>query len=294
MERDVIVVGGSYAGMSAALQLARARRTVTIIDAGERRNRFAPHAHGFLTRDGADPAEIAAIGRRQLEAYPTVQWIDGTAVNAAVSEGVFSVATSDGGRQTARRMLLALGARDVLPEIPGLAERWGRSVFHCPYCHGYELDRAPIGVLATSPLSMHQALLLPEWGPTTFFLNDVFELDAEQLTSLERRGVKIERGRVASIAGVADVVMSDGRVISVSGLFTASRTYPSTEIGAALGCAYEDGATGRFLKVDDMKRTSVAGVFACGDAARLFGNIATAVGEGAFAGAAVHQSLMIG
>lgn len=292
--RDVIVVGGSYAGMAAALQLARARRSVTVIDAGERRNRFATHSHGFLTQDGTDPAEIAAIGRAQLCAYHTVSWVEGMAVSASAANGEISVAMTDGSVYTARRLLLALGMRDELPPVPGLVERWGKSVFHCPYCHGYELQQGAIGVLAVGPHSLHQALLLPEWGAVTLLLNGAFEPDAEQLSSLEKRGVSVERAAVARLSGTADVELADGRVLSFSGIFTASRTHPASSLAQELGCQIEEGATGTFIKVDEMKRTNVSGVFACGDVTRLFGNVSMAVGEGAFAGTAVHQSLIFG
>ena len=148
MVYDVVIVGGSYAGLSAGLQLARGRRKVLVIDAGLRRNRFAQHSHGFLGQDGRAPGDIAAQARAQLLAYPNVEWVDQSAVKAGQCAEGFAVVTADGQRFAARRLIIATGMVDVLPEIPGLAERWGKHVFHCPYCHGYELDGGPIGVLA--------------------------------------------------------------------------------------------------------------------------------------------------
>ncbi|EYD75527.1 Thioredoxin reductase [Rubellimicrobium mesophilum DSM 19309] len=164
MPYDVIAIGGSYAGMAAALQLLRARRSVLVIDSGQRRNRFASHAHGFLVQDGVDPAEIARAARRQLGTYPTLTWVVGRAVAASGGPDNFVVTTDDGQVHQGQRILLATGVSDQLPAIPGLAERWGRSVFHCPYCHGYELNEGRVGVIATGPISVHQAELLTEVG----------------------------------------------------------------------------------------------------------------------------------
>jgi thioredoxin reductase len=291
---DAVVVGGSYAGQSAALQLARARRKVLVVDGGKRRNRFAHESHGFLTQDGADPAEIAARAREQLLKYPNVEWRDGVAENASGSADAFQLRVS-GETVAARRVVLAMGVADELPPVPGLAERWGKSVFHCPYCHGYELNQGHVGVLGVAPISLHHALMLPDWGQTTFFLNDAFEPDAVQLAQLEARNVTFERTPVKRISGDrADVELADGRVIALDGLFTATRTSVSSPVAAELGCAIEDGPLGTFIQTDTMKATSVPGVFACGDAARAAGTVAWAVGDGAMAGAATHRTLMFG
>lgn len=292
MLHDVIVVGGSYAGMAAALQIARARRKVLVIDAGVRRNRFATHAHGFLGRDGVDPAAIAAEARTQLLAYPNLSWVDGTVVDAAEKGAEFGL-TSDGGRAyRARRLVLAHGVTDILPDVPGLRERWGRFVFHCPYCHGYELEGGPIGVLATGAVSMHQALLLPDWGPTTLLLNGTFVPDEGQRAELAARGVSVEATTVTEISGEADVELADGRVLRIAGVFTAPRTNPSSDLGARLGCALDDGPLGPYLRTGPRKDTTVPGVFACGDVARPAGSVSIAVGDGAIAGSAAHQSLI--
>lgn len=291
---DAIVVGGSYAGMSAALQLARARRNVLVIDAGQRRNRFAAHSHGFLTQDGIDPAVIAATGREQLVAYPSVTWLDAKADHAAKHGDGFVVRTGDNFEHSGSKLVLAPGVTDTLPDVPGLRERWGRSVFHCPYCHGYELGGGPVGVLAVGAVSLHQALLIPEWGPTTFFLNGAFEPSADDHAKLVARGVAIDRTPVAGIEGEAEVRLVDGRTIKLAGLFVASRTSPSSPLAEQLGCAHEEGPLGRFIQTDALKQTTVPGVFACGDAARAAGSVPLAVGDGAFTGASVHRSLIFG
>ncbi|MFG6207737.1 NAD(P)/FAD-dependent oxidoreductase [Pseudomonas retamae] len=295
MVYDVIIVGGSYAGLSAGLQLARARRSVLVLDSGLRRNRFTDTSHGFLGQDGRAPGDIAAEARAQLMAYPTVQWLADTAVEAVQVDAGFAVRTRTGEQLSARRLILASGVIDELPDIEGLQPRWGQSVFHCPYCHGYELNHGAIGVLATAPLSIHHALMLPDWGPTTFFINGVFEPDAEQLAQLAARGVRLETRRVRRIDGArADVVLSDGEIVAVAGLFAMPRTRMASPLADQLGCVLEEGPMGPFIQTDATQQTSVPGVFACGDAALAAGSVALAVGDGARAGAGTHRSLIFG
>lgn len=291
-EFDAIVIGGSYAGMSAALQLARARRRVLVIDAGQRRNRFAGHSHGFLTQDGSEAAAIAAQGRAQLLHYPNLTWIEGKAGGALPRGEGFAVTLGSGEVVSGRRLVLATGVADELPPVEGLAPRWGASVFHCPYCHGYELDAGDIGVLAASALSMHHALMLPDWGRVTLFLNGSFEPDAAQLALLQERQVRLERTPVARIAGHADVVLADGRVLPMAGLFVAPRMLAASTIASDLGCAMDDGPAGPYVRTDAMKASSVPGVFCCGDMARPAGNVVFAVADGAMAGIAAHRSLI--
>lgn len=288
---DAIVVGGSYAGLSAALTLARARQRVLVMDTGLRRNRFARAAHGFLGQDGRAPDAIAADGKAQLLAYPDVQWLDDQAIRAEVTADGFVVHAA-GQPHHARRLVLATGVVDELPEVAGLAERWGRSVFHCPYCHGYELDEGRIGVLATGPLSMHHALMLPDWGKVTFFTNETFEPDGAERAALAARGVAIEPQRVERIVETATVELSDGRRIEFDGLFTASRIRMASPLAGQLGCAFEYSPMGSFIRTDAMKETSVPGVFACGDATRMAGNVAMAVGDGTLAGSSAHRSML--
>lgn len=289
---DVIVVGGSYAGLSAAMQLARARQRVLVIDAGVRRNRFASQAHGLIGQDGRPPGAIAEDARAQVLAYPNVRWLRGSAARASGSREDFLVELDDGSRRRARRLVLATGIEDELPAVDGLQERWGRSVFHCPYCHGYELERGRIGVIAVGELSMHHALMLPDWGTTTFLVNAVFEPNDEQRATLARRGAAVELARIVRVEGIATVVFEEGRRSEFDGLFVATRTRVSSPLAGQLGCEFEQGPLGAFIRTDALKATSVAGVFACGDAARGAHSIAFAIGDGAQAGASAHRSLM--
>jgi len=289
---DVIVIGGSYAGMAAALQLLRARRTVLVIDAGLRRNRFAHESHGFLGQDGVDPSEIAHRARDQLRTYPTLTWLDGRAEEAKGARDAFTIVSADGTSHKGRRLLFATGVSDGLPDVEGIAERWGKSVFHCPYCHGYELDRGRIGVIATGQMSVHQALLLAEWGEVTLLTNGAVEPDRDQRSELSARGVTIEEQPIARLEGHADVRLTNGRLLPFSGLFTATRTTPASPIAERLGCALEETPFGLQIRTDAAKETSVSGAFACGDAARVPHSVSLAVGDGAWAGATVHRSLV--
>jgi thioredoxin reductase len=294
---DVVIVGGSYAGMAAALQLGRARRSVLVFDAGQRRNRFASHSHGFLGQDGQSPEAIAAKGRAEVLAYPTVKWIDAAVREATRIAGGFVVRTAEQEYQS-RRLILALGVGDELPQIPGLRERWGQTVFHCPYCHGYELNKPPLGVLATGELSLHHAVLVSEWGAanqTTLFINGSFEPNAEQLVTLQARGVQVERERVVRVEGDApaiDLQLQDGRKTRLEGLFVVSRTVIESAFAKQLGCGLEEGPMGPYYKTDATKQTTVPGVFACGDVALPMGSVSFAVADGAMAGISAHRSLV--
>ncbi|UOM36336.1 NAD(P)/FAD-dependent oxidoreductase [Acuticoccus sp. I52.16.1] len=292
MTYDVLVIGGSYAGLSAALQLVRARRSVLVVDAGRRRNRFASHAHGFLGQDGVDPAEFARRARAELEAYPTLAFHEGEVTAASGAKDAFVATTADGSRHAARRILLATGVSDRLPPVEGIAERWGRGVYHCPYCHGYELDEGAIGVVGAGAMSLHQAEMASEWGRVTLLANGAVPLDAEARASLDRYGVAVEETPVARICGTADVLLQDGRMLAFAGLFTIPVSAPSSPVASELGCEIEETPFGTQIRTDATKETTVPGAFACGDVARVPHSLALAVGDGAFAGAAVHRSLV--
>lgn len=295
---DVIVVGGSFAGLSAAMQLARARRRVLIVDAGLPRNRFAAHAHGLFGQDGRAPAEIVREARAQVAAYPTVRMIEGEVVAAARGANGFAVTLADGATAGAARLILASGVRDELPALPGLRERWGATVLHCPYCHGYEVRDRPLGVLAAHAMSIHQAMLLPDWGPTTYFTQGGIEPDAAQREELKRRNVRIERSPVVELLGEAPALqavrLADGRAIEIAALFVASRTVLTHSLAEMLGCAIEAGPSGDVIRVDEWKQTTVDGVYAAGDAAALFTNATFASAAGVAAGVMAHRSLVMG
>ena len=292
---DAIIVGGSYSGLSAGLQLARARKRILVIDAGRRRNRFAGHSHGFLGQDGRPPELIAADAKAQLLAYPTVDWIEGEAVEADGASDDFRITLADGRSGRARRLVLATGVEDVLPAIPGLEAQWGAGAMTCPYCHGYELDRQDMAVIATGPMVVHHALIVSEWGPVTFFPNDALTLTDDDRAMLTGRGIAVEPTAIAGVEGARGepaLRMADGRSLRFAGLFVATTVRFSSPVAERLGCATVDTPVGSLLKVDAVQETSVRGVFACGDAASPMASIALSVGSGAMAGAATHRSLI--
>ncbi|MBB1594105.1 NAD(P)/FAD-dependent oxidoreductase [Achromobacter sp. UMC46] len=294
---DAIIVGGSFAGLSAAMQLARARRRILVIDGGLPRNRFAAHAHGFLGQDGKPPGDILREARDQLARYPSVKFLDGEAVSADAQDGRLRVTMAAGQEVLGKHLILATGLRDQLPALPGLQERWGQTVLHCPYCHGYEVAGRPLGVLAAHPLSAHQAVLLPDWGPTTYFTQGEFEPDAEQAAQLEKRGVRIERTPVVELMGTAPaldaVKLADGRRMAVHALFVASKTHMASPLAMQLGCAFDDGPLGPVIRTDEFRQTTVPGVFAAGDAAIPMSNATLASASGVMAGVCVHRALVM-
>lgn len=294
---DVIIIGGSYAGMAAALNLARARRSILVVDAGLRRNRFAASSHGFLSRDGQGPEEIAQEARRQLLAYPTVTWIEGNASNVSGHPEDFAVEVDGAGEHRARRLILATGVRDVLPDVPGLKEQWGKTVFHCPYCHGFELEQARIGVLATGPHCFHQAMMLPDWGSTTLFANKAYAPDEDALAQLTSRGTAVEERAIAAVEAEGDglaLVLVDGERVALAGLFIATRIEQASPLPQQLGCEMDEGPLGTTIRTDPRQATSVPGVFACGDAARQASSVSYAVADGVQAAAGTHHSMIFG
>ncbi len=296
---DALIIGGSFAGLAAAMQLGRARRRVLVIDAGEPRNRFAHASHGFPGQDGVAPHVVLDTFRAQVFAYPTVRMHAGMATDArAAGDDGFVVELESGESFLAARLVLATGVADELPDVPGLAERWGRTVLHCPYCHGYEVADGRLGLLATTEASMHLALLLPDWSAdVTLFTNGAFSIDANRQAALAARGVRIDTRRIAALAGDAPALdgvrLEDGAVVALDALFTGTQMRVSP-LAERLGCALEEGHPNRYVRTDERQATNVAGVFCAGDAARTAHNIAGAVSDGAMAGIAAHQSLALG
>ncbi|SDX76781.1 NAD(P)/FAD-dependent oxidoreductase [Lysobacter enzymogenes] len=293
---DAVVIGGSFAGLSAALQLARARRSVRILDAGRPRNRFADAAHGFFSRDGSDPRTLVAAAQAQLRRYPSARLIAAEAASARAVDGGFEVVAQDGSVLAARKLVLAFGVNDTLPPLPGLRERWGKSVLHCPYCHGYEFAGRRLGVLHSASFSAHQALLVADWGPTTLYLNGAPAPDADTAAQLARRGVAIEPAPIVALSGEEQALsalrLADGREASVDALFVASRVRFNSALAEQLGCAIDEGPMGPFIRTDDSRQTTVPGVYAAGDIARAMHNATWAAADGVTAGASAHQALV--
>jgi thioredoxin reductase len=297
---DVIIVGGSYAGLAAGMQLGRARRSVLIVDAGQRRNRFVSRAHGVLGFDGESPAVIAAKGKQQVLAYPSVGWLDGAATKARAVSGGFVVSVL-GDQYFANRLILATGVVDDVPSIPGFRERWGKTVFHCPYCDGYELNRGKLGVLGAGPVAQHFAAIVAEWSSsegTTLFLNDGAAPSEGELAHLTSRGIHLERSGLLEAndgpSGI-ELVVREGRRYDLAALFVLPHTQLLGAFAQQLGCELENGLTGLFYRTDpSTKETTVKGVYAAGDAGQALHSVTFAIADGARAGASAHQSLVFG
>jgi thioredoxin reductase len=306
---EVIVIGGSFAGLSAAMQLARARRRVCVVDAGQPRNRFAAASHGFFGQDGEPPLAMIEQARRKLLAYPTVALRQGTAVSATAQQSAgspesgFAVVLDDGTHLEAHKLVLAFGVSDGLPDIAGLRERWGTSVLHCPYCHGYEFAGQRLGVLYHSPQSGMHAQLIADWGPTTLFLNGETTLEDSERTRLLALGIAVEPARIAALEG-PDRALSgvrlvanggaDGRLMPIDALYVAATTSPASPLAEQLGCALDEGPVGPCIRTDANKMTTVPGVYAAGDATLMRHNATLASAEGVLAGVGAHQAMVFG
>ncbi|MFD5634909.1 NAD(P)/FAD-dependent oxidoreductase [Streptomyces sp. NPDC127077] len=296
---EVVVVGGGTAGLSAALVLGRARRRTLVVDEGEPRNAPAAHMQGYLTRDGMPPAEFLAEGRREVEGYG-VEIVRGR-VTDVVRDGAgeFDVTVGSGETIHARRLIVTTGLADEMPSVPGVAERFGRDVLHCPYCHGWEVRDQAFGVLATTPLSVHQALMVGQWSKdVTLFLHTVTEdeLSDEDLRRLATAGVAVVPGEVAELVVAGDrltgVRLADGTTHDRSALFVAPRPVPRTGLLERLGADLRETPFGSYPVVDPTGLTSVPGVWAAGNAAGFAEQVVNAASGGYRAAATLNGELL--
>ncbi|MGJ5749923.1 thioredoxin reductase [Streptomyces puniciscabiei] len=295
---EVVVVGGGAAGLSAALVLGRARRRTLVVDAGEPRNAPSAHLQGYLSRDGMSPAEFLAVGREEIARYG-VELVRDRAVDAAREED-FTVALASGRSVRARQLVIATGSKDELPDVPGLAERFGRDVLHCPYCHGWEARDLPTGVLGTSPLSVHQALMITQWSKDVrFFLHEVGEpeLTDDDLRRLATAGVTLVPGRVAELVVTGDrltgVRLADGTVHDREVLYAAPRTVPHNDLLLRLGAEMRETPFGAYPVIDERGLTTVPGLWAAGNASGFAEQVINAASRGYRAGAAINGELLM-
>lgn len=300
---DVVVIGGGAAGLSAALMLGRTRRSVAVVDAGQPRNSPASGVHGFLTREGMNPLDLLTAGRADVQSYGGVV-IPGTAVSASPTGDAryrFRTTLDDGAVLSSRRLLLATGLSDVLPGIPGLRERWGKEVLHCPFCHGWEVRDRNIGILGTSAMSVHQALLFRQWSDrVVLFRNDTVQPTDEEKEHLAARGVTVRDGAVTRILNGNDggalsaVELTGGQLVPVDALAVAPRFVANTGIFAGLGLTPTEhpAGVGEHLTVDEMGATEVDGVWAAGNVANLMLQVLPAAAAGSMAAVAINNHLM--
>jgi len=290
---DVVVIGGGAAGLSAALVLARARRGVLVVDAGSPRNAPAAHMHGFLSRDGFPPAELLTVARDEVAGYGATI-VTGTITDVQPDGGAgYRVVMSGGQRVATRRLLVATGLRDELPDIPGLADRWARDVLHCPYCHGYEVRDRRLAVLGWSPEAVKYTHIVRQWSDDVVLIVAPSTLSATDRDQLAARSVGIVEGSVTRIVVEDDrlsgVEVDGERVIARDAVFVPPRFVPNNDLLAALGCQLDDGG---WAVADRTGRTSVAGVWVAGNVANPRAQVITAAGEGSAAAIAINADLV--
>jgi thioredoxin reductase len=286
---DVVIIGGGAAGLSAALVLGRARRRVAVIDAGEPRNAPAAHMQGYLSRDGMPPSELLATGRAEIAAYG-VELINGT-VNQI--EPGFRVHLHGGRALDARRLLVATGVTDRIPDLPGVRERWGRDLLPCPYCHGWEVRDQPLAVLGSNTGSILHAHLIRQWSDDVIYFAHTQEPTPTETIELEARGIRIVHGEVTRLVVADDtltgVELADGQVIARSAVFVRPDSTPhDDDLLATVGCDLD--AAG-FAIVDPSGRTSVPGVWGAGNAIDPRAQVITAAGQGSAAAIAINNDL---
>lgn len=291
---DVIIIGGSYAGLSAAMALGRSLRKVLVIDSGLPCNRQTPHSHNFLTQDGKTPAEIAAIARNQVGQYKTVEFHNGLASRGTKQGKGFLMETQDGQHFVAKKLIMASGIKDQMPDIKGFSEAWGISVIHCPYCHGYEFSGQQTGIFANGEKAIHLAGLVHNLTrKLSMFTQGKAEFNPEQLHLLEKAGIPVVEDQIAEIGHedgyLNHVMLNNGSRIPLRALYAAIPFLQHSDIHATLGCQMTAGG---HIQVDATQKTSVPGVFACGDNSSPMRSVSSAVYTGTMAGAMVNMELV--
>lgn len=299
-EWECAIVGGGAAGLSAALVLGRARRRTLVIDAGEQSNRAAHGIGGLLGHDGRPPADLYAEGRRELDQYPSVRVVDGQVTGATAHDGPsFRLELADGSVHHAERILLAGGMQYEYPDIPGLIDHWGRSVFHCPFCHGWEARDQALAVIADGDRAVHMALLLRGWTDDVVVLtNGPSGLDDQQYGALGEAGVRVDDRKIVEFAShdgtLASAVFADGDELKREGALVAGTLRQRSDLATQLGVriAPSGPVVVDAVAVDPLFRTSVPGVFAAGDVCAQMPQVASAIAAGSAAAAAIVQSLL--
>ncbi len=290
---DVIIIGGSYAGLSAAMALGRSLRNVLIIDSGLRCNRQTPHSHNFLTQDGEEPGKIAEKAKKEVLRYDTVNLVDDLAISGKQNENGFVIKTQKSKEYQAKKLIFASGIKDIMPDIKGFAACWGISVIHCPYCHGYEARKLKTAILVNGTLGLHLASLVNNLtDDITLLTMGKADFSTEERAKLNAHKIKITETEVIEIehlnGKISNLVFSDGRKEHFDAVYSAVPFAQSSDIPSELGCELTEQG---HLKVDEFQATTVAGVYACGDNSSMMRSIANVVYRGNLAGAMVNKVL---
>lgn len=291
---EVIIVGGSYSGLSAAMSLGRSLRQVLVIDSGLPCNRQTPHSHNFITHDGEKPAIISSLAQEQVAFYDTVQFYNELAVNAVRTENGFEIKTESGDIFTARKILFATGVKDLIPDIHGFAECWGISVLHCPYCHGYEVKGERTAVLANGDMGFEYVKMISNWTKDLKLLtNGKSTLSPEQTEKLLKHQIEIIEDEIDSVihknGDVQEVVFKNQSNIMVKAIYSKLPFVQHCPLPESLGCELTELG---LLKVDMMQKTNIPGVYASGDSTIQGRSVAMAVSSGSFAGASINKELI--
>ena len=291
---EVIIVGGSFAGLSAAMALGRSLRKVLIIDSGLPCNRQTPHSHNFISQDGEEPGTIAEKAIAQVLKYDTIQFLQDTALSGAKTEKGFIITTESGKEFLTKKLIFATGIKDIMPDIKGFPDCWGISVVHCPYCHGYELRNKKTGILANGERAFHLVSLVHNLTKDLSVLTSgKADFENHQLEKFKKHNIEIIEAEVQEIVHsnghIGNLIFENGEEIAFEGIYAALPFEQHSFLPSSLGCEITELG---YIKVDDFQRTTVEGIFACGDNSTMMRSIAKAVYSGNFTGAIVNSELI--
>lgn len=291
---DVIIVGGSYSGLAAGMALGRALRNVLIIDGGSPCNKQTPHSHNFLTNDGKTPKEIASLAKEQVRMYGSVSFVEGFATAGIKTLNGFEVQIQTGETFKARKLVLATGIKDIMPGIPGFSESWGISVLHCPYCHGYEVRHQKTGILANGDTGFELSSLISNWTTDlTLYTNGKSTLTEQQRAKLHKHQINIVEAEITKLENkdgyIQTIAFTDGTNAPLKALYARLPFVQHSSISTDLGCELtQDG----YIKIDPAHRTTVHGLYACGDNTTRMRTVANAVSMGTTTGLMVNKELI--
>ncbi|MEY8759809.1 NAD(P)/FAD-dependent oxidoreductase [Chryseobacterium tongliaoense] len=291
---DVIIIGGSYSGLSAGMALGRSLRNILIIDSGKPCNEQTPHSHNFLTQDGKTPKEISTTAKEQVKKYDTVQFHDGLVVKTVKTSEGFEIETAAGEKLSSKKLIVATGIKDIKPDIPGFNECWGISVIHCPYCHGYEVRNETTGILANGDIAYEFSKMIAHWTKDlTLFTNGKATFTPEQFEKLNEHHIIVNEDEIKEIihnnGHIQKVLFHNGKEVSLKALYAKIPFEQNLNVAEDLGCELNEHG---LIKTDHFQKTNVSGLYACGDNVSMMRSVAHAVAQGNLTGAMVNKELI--
>lgn len=291
---DVIIIGGSYSGLAAAMALGRALKKVLVIDSGKPCNRQTPHSHNFITQDGKTPKEISTIAREQVLKYQTVNFHDGLAIKGIKTAQRFEITTESNEIFTAKKLLFATGIKDIMPSIHGFSECWGISIIHCPYCHGYEVKDQKTGIFGNGDYGFEFSKLINNWTKDlTLYTNGKSTLTEEQTKKIKKHHIEIVETEIKKFehdnGQLQNIIFKDGTKIAIKALYSRPAFEPHCTIPVDLGCELTEQ---NYIKIDAFQKTTVHGIYACGDNVTPMRSVANAVAMGTLSGAMINREII--